>query len=155
MNTTKLILTAASLLGCLLLGAPANAQATSSFTVQTSGSVTTSSETVNFSGPIEITSTIVTDPLGGPPTAVVSVDARQLVAQGATTGTLFLNSGQAMLTRELLSTDTIQTTFSFFPPGPGGFLKTKTAVVNLTLTYNLTTQALTNATASITTPTFH
>ena len=144
-------------LGCmlgLLLAAPAHAQAISSYTVQASGSVTIPAETVNFSGPIQITATVVNDPAGGPPTSVVSIDARQLVATGATSGTVFVNSGQAHLTRPLAATDTIATTFAFFPSGPGGFLKTRTALATLNLTYNLTTQALTGATASISTAKF-
>jgi hypothetical protein len=154
MTTTKIGLTIAGLLGCLLFCAPAHAQAANTFTVQASGTVTTPAEAVAFSGPIQISSTIVTDAAGGPPTSVVNIDARQLSALGATTGTVFLNSGQANLTRPLVASDVIQTTLSFFPGGPGGFLKPKTAVLNLTLTYDLLTGALTAATASIATPTF-
>jgi hypothetical protein len=152
--TTKLVSAIAGVLGCLLLGAPAYAQATSTFTVQASGTVTTAPESVTFSGPIQILSTIVTDPAGGPPTAVVNIDARQLTARGASSGTVFLNSGQAHLTRPLVATDMIQTTFSFFPTGPGGFLKPRTAVATLNLSYNLATGALTAVTASISTPNF-
>ena len=141
-------------LGLLLLAAPAHAQAISTFTVQASGSVTTPTETVNFSGPIQLIATVVNDPAGGPPTSVVSVDARQLVATGATSGAVFINSGQAQLTRVFAATDAIATTFAFFPPGPGGFLKTRTALATLNLTYNLTTQALTGATATISTAKF-
>ena len=156
MTTTKFLLAFAGLLGCLLFGAPARAQAisTSTFTVTAAGSVTTPAESVAFSGPIQIASTIVPDPAGGPTTAVVNIDARQLTGLGAITGTAFLNSGQANLTRTLVASDVIQTTFSFFPSGPGGFLKPRTAVLNLTLTYDLISGALTAATASIATPTF-
>jgi hypothetical protein len=138
----------------LLLAAPAHAQAISTFTVQASGSVATLAETVNFSGPIQITATVVNDPAGGPPTSMVSIDARQVVATGATSGTVFINSGQAHLTRPLAATDVVATTFAFFPSGPGGFLKTRTALATLNLSYNLTSQALTGATATISTAKF-
>src|SRR5690349_8452132 len=82
-------------LGCLLLPAAARAQATSTFTVQTTGSVTTPSEVVNFSGPLQLAVTTVPDPAGGPTTAVVNVEATQIAGTGATSGTSFINSGQA------------------------------------------------------------
>jgi len=80
---------------------------------------------------------------------MVSIDARQVVATGATSGATFINSGQAQLTRIFGATDVIATTFAFYPAGPGGFLKTKTALATLNLSYNVTTQALTGATATI------
>ncbi|MFL5312617.1 MAG: hypothetical protein ACJ79H_19455 [Myxococcales bacterium] len=143
-----------AVLGWLFFAAPAHAQAISTFTVQASGSVTTPTETVNFSGPIQITATVVNDPAGGPASSVVGVDARQLVATGATSGARFINSGQAQLTRVFGATDSIQTTFAFYPAGPGGFLNTRTALATLNLSYNVTTQALTGATASISTAKF-
>ena len=138
-----------ALCACILMSGPARAQAVSTFTVQTSGSVTSATDTINFSGPVYVTTTVVPDPAGGPATAMVSVDARSLVATSSMTGASFVNSGQARLTRVFGATDVIKTTFSFFPPGPGGFLRGRTALVTLNLTYDLTTQALTGATAAI------
>lgn len=134
---------------CVLMSGPARAQAVSTFTVQATGSVTSVTDSINFSGPVYVSATIVPDPAGGPATAVVSVDARSLVATSAVTGATFVNSGQARLTRVFGASDVIKTTFSFFPPGPGGFLRGRTALVTLNLTYDLTTQALTGATAAI------
>jgi len=143
-------LMAGAALALAFLSSAAHAQAVSSFTVQASGTVTSpSGESVAFSGPVQVTATVVTDPAGGPPTSVVSIDARQLVATGATSGAAYVNSGQANLTRPLAATDVIQTTFAFFPDGPGGFLKTRTALLTLNLAYNLATSALTSASGSI------
>ena len=155
MNTyfSRMSLLLGGVLGCLLLAAPAHAQAVSTYTVQASGSVLTSTESVVFSGPIQVTATVVTDPAGGPPTSIVSIDARQLIATGSVSGTVFVNSGQANLTRQLVSPDVIRTTFAFFPSGSGGQLKARTALATLNLSYNLATGALTGVTASIST--FH
>lgn len=146
-------------LSCLSLpAAPAFAQATSTFTVQAQGRVgsttqvaatAASPETVSFSGSIRIISTVVLDPAGGPPTAVVSIDARQVSGKGLTTGTIYSNSGQANLTRRFAASDLIKTTVAFYPSGPGGFLKARTALVTVNLTYNTTTRALTAVSASI------
>ena len=148
------LLVLVGVLGCLLLALPAHAQATSTFTVQTTGSVTTPAEVVNFSGPLQLSVTTVPDPAGGPTTAVVSVEATQIAGTGATSGTSFINSGQARLTRILAATDVVQTTFAFYQDVPGGFLKTRTALLTINLTYDLATGALSGATASISTPTF-
>jgi hypothetical protein len=141
-------------LGCLLLAAPAHAQATSGFTVQATGSVTTPTEVVNFSGPLQINVVTVPDPSGGPTTAVVSLEATDIAGTGATTGTSFINSGEARLTRVLAATDVVQTTFAFYQDVPGGFMKTRTALLTVNLTYDVASGALTGATASISTPSF-
>ena len=144
--TNKLI--GGVLLGCLLFAAQARAQVISTLTVNASGTVATATESVVFSGPMTITTTVVADPAGGPSTSVVSIDARQVVATGALSGSVFINSGQANLTRQLVSLDVIRTTFAFFPSGSGGHLNTRTALATLNLSYNLA-GTLTGASASI------
>ena len=140
--------------GLLFAAAPAYAQAvsTSSFTLQISGTAsavkTGLSETVQFSGPLIVTATVVNDPTLGP-TVAIWVDGRGVAGSGTKTKTAYANTCVANLTRPFGPTDVIQTTFAFFQNVPGGFMNAKTGLLTLNLTYNTTTQALTNVTASV------
>ena len=145
-------------LGSLFIAVrPAHAQTAtvSTFTVQVSGSATAAqtglNETVNFSGPVVVTATVVTDPIL-PPGAVVSIDGRGVKGIGATTGTVYLNECEANLSRLLAATDVINTTFAFFENKAGSYLFSKTGLLQLNLTYNTTTLALTNVIASVGAP---
>lgn len=163
---------AAGVLGALLLAVPpALAQTTvSTFTIQVSGTAsavkTGLPETVKFSGPVVITTTVVTDPTVSTPTAtstvlppsvVVQIDGRGVIGTGQKTGTKYVNECEANLTRLFAATDSVVLTFAFFPaPSPtaaagsvGSFLSSKTGVLTLNLTYDTTTTALTGATAAI------
>ncbi|HEY6912571.1 MAG TPA: hypothetical protein VI356_24530 [Myxococcales bacterium] len=154
---------AAGVLGALLLAVPpALAQTTTStFTIQVSGTAsalkTGLPETVKFSGPLVITTTVVTDPVL-PPGVVVSVDGRGVVGTGQKTGTVYDNECEARLTRLFRPADTINLTFAFFPAPSstaaaagslGAVLSSKTGLLTLNLTYDTTTTALTSAAAAI------
>ena len=142
------------LAGLLFAATPAHGQAasTSSFTIQVSGTAsavkTGLSETVQFSGPLIVTATVVNDPTLGPAVAVW-VDGRGVTGTGNKTKTAYANTCVANLTRPFGPTDTIQTTFAFYQNVPGGYMSAKTGLLTLNLTYNTTTQALTNVTASV------
>jgi len=160
------------LLGCLLLAAgPAFAQtATSTFTATSSGTVGTPApapapapapgdgtapppiskgpEAISCSGPVKIATAAVSDPTL-PPGVVVTVDVRGLSCVGQTSGATYVNSGFANLTRPLLATDLVQTTFAVYPDTAGGYMDARTAMVTLNLTYDTITGALTTALASI------
>ena len=145
------------LLGGLLAALPAQAQTStvSSFTLPVSGNAssvkTGLAETVMFSGSVIVTATVVTDPALGP-TVVVFIDGRGVTGTGKQTNTAYANTCVANLTRPFGPSDVIQTTFAFFQNAPGGYLSSKTGLLTLNLTYNTTTMALTNVTASIGTP---
>jgi hypothetical protein len=140
--------------GLLFAAAPAYAQAatTSSFTIPVSGTAssvkTGLSETVAFSGSVVVIATVVTDPALGP-TVALFVDGRGVTGTGAKTKTTYVNNCVANLTRLFGATDVIQTTFAFFQNTAGGYMSAKTGLLTLNLTYNTTTQALTNVTASV------
>jgi len=149
------------LLGCLIVAAgPASAQtATSTFSVTTSGTVgtgttstvavgTATPETISCTGTVKISTVAVTDP-SLPPGVVVSVDTRGLSCVGQSTKTTYLNSGQANLTRLLVASDVVQMTFAIYPNTAGGYLKARTGMATLNLSYDTTTGALTAASASI------
>ncbi len=160
-TSSRLQLVLSLLLGCLFAAAgPASAQtATSSFSVTTSGTIGTSTNTltaagagtpenINCTGTVKIATTAVTDP-SLPPGIVVSVDARGLSCVGATSKTAYLNTGYSNLTRLLVASDVVNMTFALYPNTAGGYLKARTGMATVNLTYDTTTGALTSASATI------
>jgi hypothetical protein len=77
------------------------------------------------------------------------VDGRGVTGTGAKTKSTYSNTCVANLTRPFGPADVIQMTCAFFPDGAGGYMSSKTALVTINLTYDVTTMALTNATAAI------
>ncbi|MDP9190114.1 MAG: hypothetical protein M3P06_00220 [Acidobacteriota bacterium] len=125
---------------------------TSQATIQISGSASASRtglpENVTFSGNIVINATVVTDP--AVPTGVtLFVDGKGVRGVGNETGTVYINSCEANVTRLFRPTDKVTLTFAFFEDKPGSFLKSKTGVVTITLTYDEKTRKLTRATGVI------
>jgi len=158
-----------ALAALLLAPSGALAQTTvSTFTIQVSGTASSVKtglpETVKFAGPVVVTATVVTDPAASTPTAgttalppavFVQIDGRGVVGTGAKTGTTYKNECEAELTRLFGATDTVQTTFAFFQDAAPGaataasYAQSKTGLLDLTLTYDTTTMALTNVTGTI------
>src|SRR6266852_2910370 len=148
------------LLGLFLGSGPASAQtATSTFSVNSSGTIGTppgvlaaagvgAPENINCTGPVKIATTAVTDP-SLPPGVVVRVDARGLTCVGATSKTAYLNTGFANITRLLVASDVVKMTFALYPNTAGGYMKARTGMVTVNLSYNTTTGALTGASATI------
>jgi hypothetical protein len=121
-------------------------------TIKVSGSASAARtglpESVTFSGNIVIHATVVTDP--SVPTGVtLFVDGKGVRGVGDVTGTVYINSCEANLTRLYRPTDKITLTFAFFEDKPGSFLKSKTGVVTITLTYDEATRKLKGATGSV------
>jgi hypothetical protein len=160
LSTAVLWLVGWAMGGLLLTATAAHAQATasSSYTVSVSGTlgtttasagtVSTSPEAVICTGPLKLSAVTVRDSIM-PPSVVFSFDSRGLSCVGQTSKIAYLNSGQANLTRPLVPTDVIETTFAFYQNVPGGYLKARTAVATLNVSYNTTTGALASATGSI------
>jgi hypothetical protein len=125
---------------------------TSQATIQVSGSATALrtglSETVTFSGSVVVHATVVTDP--ALPTGVtLFVDGKGVRGVGNETGTVYINSCEANVTRLFRPTDKITLTFAFFEDKPRSFLKSKTGVMTITLTYDEATRKLTRATGVV------
>jgi len=135
----------------LSLAAPAAwAQATSfsSFIFTLSGNLAGGSEAVACTGPVKVSVMVVKDPSMAP-NAIVSLDTRSLTCTGAS-GTRYANSGQATLTRLLAPTDQLQAAISVYPNVPGGFMKARTGLATLNLSYNVTAGALTAVSGTLT-----
>ena len=103
---------------------------------------------MSFAGPLIVTATVVNDPTLGP-TVALWVDGRGVAGSGNKTKTAYANTCLANLTRPFGPTDTVQMTFAFYQDVAGGFMNAKTGLLTLNLTYNTTTQALTNVTAGV------
>lgn len=134
--------------------AAAVAVTTSQATIQVSGSAPASRtglpESVTFSGNIVIDATVVTDP--ALPTAVtLFVDGKGIRGVGNETGTVYVNSFEANVTRLFRPTDKVTLTFAFFEDKQGAFRKSKTGVVTITLTYDEKTRKLTRVTGAVAT----
>lgn len=135
-------------------GATATVSTVSTVTVQVSGTApslkTGLTEAITFSGPLVVTTTVMTDPAMGPSVAVY-IDGRGVKGTGSQTGTVYVNECEANLSRPFGATDSIKTTFAFFEDKPGAYLKAKTAMVALNLTYDTATMKVTKATGSVST----
>jgi hypothetical protein len=121
-------------------------------TIRVSGSASAARtglpETVTFSGDIVIYASVVTDP--AVPTGVtLFVDGKGVRGTGNATGTVYINSCEANLTRLFRPTDKVVVTFAFFEDKPGSFLKSKTGVLTINLTYDEATRKLKGATGSV------
>jgi len=162
LSTLVLTLVGGALAGLLLAATPAHAQATatSTYTVTTSGTLGTAApagtktvapgatEAVSCTGPLKISAVTVRDPVL-PPSVIFSLDTRGLSCVGQTSKIAYVNSGQANLTRPLVANDVIETTFAYYQNVAGGYLKARTAVATLNVSYDTTTGAVTGATGTI------
>lgn len=127
----------------------------STSTIQVSGTVSAQKtglgEDVTFSGPLMMTTKVLTDPVR-PTIVFVSINGLGIKGIGNKTGTVYLNECEASLHRRFGARDVIRTTFAFFAKAPRSYLTSKTGLLTLNLNYNKTTRRLTKATASVSTP---
>jgi len=121
-------------------------------TIQVSGTAsalkTGLSEAVNFSGPLVMSTTVITDPIR-PPVVYVTIDGRGVKGIGDKTGKVYLNECEASVHRRFKGTNVIRTTFAFFENGPQSYLRSKTGLLTLNLDFDRTTKVLTKATGSV------
>jgi hypothetical protein len=122
-------------------------------TIQVSGSTTAtrtglaSTEKVAFSGDVAINASVVTDP--ALPTGVtLFINGKGLRGAGES-GTVYITSFEANVTRLFRAKDTLTLTFAYFEEKPGSFLDAKTGVVTINLTYDEATRTLTGATGVV------
>jgi len=162
----KLTLSLVSGVALLIATATVQAQSTiaiqqaktivSTVTLKVSGSAlprqTGLKETVNFAGPLVVTSTVLVDP-ALPPSLVVSIDGLGIQGVGATTGTIYANECEANLTRAFALTDSMKVTFAFFEANKdGSFLSSKTGLLTVDLAFDKTTMLISSASATIGAP---
>ena len=129
------------------------AQTDSSVNVPISGTVTGLPESVSFSGSAHITVRPAPDNTPGPLFRVaVSIELGHITGHGSSTGTIYVLSGQADLTRRFAASDVVQVTFPFSARGAAATAGSRTALVTFAFTYDLNTGALVAAKASLDAP---
>jgi len=143
-----------AMLGGLLGGT--SALADSSVAIAISGTVDGSPESVYVSGLAQITSTFVkaNPKFNHPPFVILSFDLHNVTGKGLSTGASYVITSQDEMMRRLVASDLVQITFPFYPNGSGGFRSARTGVASFTLSFDVTTGALTGGTATVTTPSF-
>lgn len=121
-------------------------------TPQVAGSVdgakTGLAENVSFSGPLVVNTYVVNDPDLGLST-IVQVDGKGIKGTGDRTATGYNNGCEAILSRPFAAKDHIELTFAFFDGASDSYLRAKTALVTLDLTFDETTKQLTSATGVV------
>ena len=141
-----------SLLAGILAGVPSSGVAATPTTlvIPLAGTVDGLPESVFLVGVARITSTPAADLNPGRPRVVLSIDLLAVSGQGLSTGTTYVSTGEANLTRLLVPSDLVEVTFALVPNGPGGILSARTALASLTLSFDLTSGALTAASGTLT-----
>jgi hypothetical protein len=129
---------------------PAAALATT-VTVPIAGTVDGGPESVSLSGSIRITSTFVADPLLDAPRERLAIKVVNVSGVGLTTGAKYIATGESNLVRRLALLDQFEIMVPFFPAARGP-LSARSAMASLTLRFDLTTGALTKATARLSAP---
>lgn len=151
---------------CWWAAAPASAQTTTYSTSTSSTTTTTEShivtvvsanlaaanENIAFVGKVFTTSKVVTDPdFGNPPTAVLSIDLRNLVGKGATTHAKYVVTGQFQIDRPLGPSDTLKLAFPYYLSG-ADIDTAQVGLATVNLTFNTGTFELTNVATTLGNP---
>lgn len=111
---------------------------TSTTTVAYSGTIQGKPEDVRLSGPVQISTVVVRDPVfGKPPTVIVSIDFSGVTGQGAKTKASYVAGGNQVLTRRLVNPDVIKVTFPVYARGTDGTSGARSALATFTLTYDV------------------
>jgi hypothetical protein len=134
--------------------APAvDAQAPSSMIVPINGTVSGLPESVSFSGSAHVTVRPAPDSAPGPMFRVaVSIELGHITGRGSSTGTIYVLSGQADLTRRFAATDMVQVTFPFSARGAAATAGARTALATFAFTFDVNTGSLVAAKASLDAP---
>jgi len=137
-----------------LLGGGTSAFAASSVAIPIFGTVDGSPESVYVTGVAQITSALVkTDAkFHHPRRVILSIDLQNLSGQGLSTGTTYVTTGQDEVMRQLVASDLVEITFALSPNGAEGLTSARAGLASFTLTFDVSTGALTGGTATVSTP---
>lgn len=134
--------------GTAAVAAPSIASS-STTTVAYSGTVQGKPEDVYLSGPVQISTVVVTDPdFGKPPKVIVSIDFTNVTGQGLKTGTRYVAGGNQVLTRPFANPDVVKVVFPFYARGTNGTAGARSAFATFTLNYDTATLTSSGASAS-------
>jgi len=137
-----------------LLGGSRWALADSTVDVAIFGTVDGAPEGVYVSGVAQITSKVmkVGPKFNHPRSVMLSIDLHNVSGQGLSTGATYVITGQDEVLRQLVASDLVEITFPLYPDEPGGFTSARAGLASFTLTFDVSTGALTGGTATVSTP---
>ena len=120
-------------------------------TVPISGTVDGGPESVLLSGSLSIASTLVDDPVLTTPKERITIKLVNVSGIGLMSGANYVATGEDRLMRLLSVSNHIDVMFPFYATadGPGS---ARSAMVSITLNFDLVTGSLTDASAAITSP---
>jgi hypothetical protein len=152
------------LLACLaLLSVPALAQEASSLfaapvaqksLVPVRGVVTGAPESVTFTGNAVVLSRLAPDPDFNRPRVVLTLDLTGVAGTGAQSGAKYVISGPEFTQRQVAASHAIEFTFPFKSNVSAAAATARTGVASFVLDFNVSTGAVTGASASVTSPNF-
>jgi len=137
-----------------LLGDSRPALADSSVAVAIFGTVDGAPEGVYVSGVARITSRLMKTgaKFNHPRSVMLSIDLHDVSGQGLSTGAAYITESQEDVMRPLVASDLVEITFPLYPKGLGGLTSARAGLAAFTLTFDVSTGALTGGTATINTP---
>lgn len=134
--------------------APAHAaDGFSSTVVGMSGTVAETAENVAFSGRARVSSRLALDPDFNRPTLVLMFDLAEVAGVGTASSKRFSMPTPMIVQRRLAPSHVVEIVFPYLEHG-GGPLAAKSAVATFSLTFDVTTGAITGATGSVRTVKF-
>ena len=137
-----------------LLGDSRPARADSSVAVAVFGTVDGAPERVYVSGVAQITSRLMKTgaKFNHPRSVMLSIDLHEVSGQGLSTGATYVVTGQDEVLRQLVASDLVEITFALSPNGAEGLTSARAGLASFTLTFDVSTGALTGGTATVSTP---
>ena len=137
-----------------LLGDSRPALADSSVAVAIFGTVDGAPEGVYVSGVARITSRLMKTgaKFNHPRSVMLSIDLHNVSGQGLSTGATYVITGQDEVLRQLVASDLVEITFPLYPDEPGGFTSARAGLASFTLTFDVSTGALTGGRATVSNP---
>ncbi len=87
-----------------------------------------------------------------PRRVILSIDLQNVSGQGLSTGTTYVTTGQDEVMRRLVASDLVEITFALSPNGAEGLTSARAGLASFTLTFDVSTGALTGGTATVSTP---
>jgi hypothetical protein len=139
------------LLAAMVGGMPAQA---ADALVSIGGVVGGEPESVVFSGQAQIRSKLVPDPDFGKPSLLVIIDLSSVSGVGWSTNAAYVISSQEIVQRRLAGSHRLEITFPFMKSGATDIASARSGVASFALDVDVNTGAVTNATASVASPSF-
>ena len=122
--------------------------------VPVKGVVTGSPETVTFTGNAVVSSRLAPDPDFNRPRVVLTLDLTGVAGTGSQSGAKYAISGPEFAHLEVAASHTVEFTFPFKSGASASAATARTGVASFVLDFNVSTGAVTGASANVSSPNF-